>query len=471
MSYAILPRGIENGSGIIDGIYKQMCMINLLRGKHKLIPDCKFKKFNFSKTEGKERLNDTETGCGDVLDANRYSFVPLSFSGEDLELIYLYERDEIASYQQEIQQLLKSREGGQHYFAFLKRIAVKDHAGSRYFTLPVPCFFGQNLYRYEEIASKLSENKSWIEELVKFYAFLTGELIQVDIHGLKPGDFLYDRAGNLKYFLGYHSLTLKADSQGLLENNLNSLAQLLYHYYIEDTEKQQAKLYQQSWFEKIEGRLIEPLVYGETAHKLYQDFTEILADLKGGASYSLSRKRIGVFLDVANIFTPMYFAGDKMMINFDRLLAKIYGRIESRKIRKKVAVIFLPGYEGMRGEYIFELILNIKEYLEEYSFKVITVESDSLKAKTIVEGREVDLDDLKLLEIMRDSRDEVDSILLLTGDRHFYNLAREFQEEGKEVKIISVSPESTYKGFIKNFKHSYLDEYWDCIEFIHNEIE
>ncbi len=422
MSYILLPRGIENGSGIIDKFYKQVCLLSLLQGRYKLIPDCKFRKLNLNQIREDDSL----------------SFLPNNYTVDDLELIFLYEKDEMADW------------GNKATYCPL--------------SLPAPSISGENFYRYEQIAAKLSGNRTWVEELIRFYDFLTDELITVEREGLKPTDFVYDRDGNVKYFLGYNSLTLKAEKQQVLENNLHSLAYLLYTYYLEDTEKQQARLYKQEWFKKLEGRLIEPLVYGDSAHKLYQDFKEILADLAGKAKYSMSKKRIGVFLDTANILTPLLISNDSMVINFDKLLAKVYGRIESRKIDKKTAVMFLPTYED--NNYLDNLLYFTEEYLINYGFQVVKVGNESQKAKTVIEGQEIDVDDIKLLEIIRSSRREVDSILLLTGDRHFYDLARDLKNQGKEVQIISVTEDSTYKGYYNTFKHSFLDDYWDCIEYI-----
>ena len=156
-----------------------------------------------------------------------------------------------------------------------------------------------------------------------------------------------------------------------------------------------------------------------------------------------------------------------MIIDFDSLLAEIYGKIESRKIEKKIAVMFEPAYE--ESDYLDSLLLFTEEYLHKYGFKVVKVSNKKRKAKTVVNGQEYDVDDIKLQEIIHQSQKELDSILLLTGDRHFYELSRELEEQGMEVRIISVSEDSTYKGFYNNFNHNFLDEYWNCIDYISRE--
>jgi hypothetical protein len=425
MSYVILPRGIEDARDISDKFYQQMCLINMLRGKYRLFPDCIFKKLNLNQIEKDDDL----------------ILLPPDYTAEDLELLYLYEIDEIADREK------------------LKYKGILE--------LPVPFISDKNLYLYDQIADRLSTNKAWLEELIRFYDLLTDELIMVDKKGLKPSDFLYEQNGSIKYFIGYSSLTLRADKVGILENNLYSLAHLLYLYYLEDTENRQAKLYQQEWFKRIEGRLIKPLVYGDNSNRLYQNFREIMTDLAGEAKYLFSRKRIGVFLDVANILTPLLVSDDGMVINFDKLLARVYGKIESRKIDKKIAVMFLPSNEG--NSCLDNLLSFIENYLKSYGFQVIMVGNETQKAKTLVQGKEIDVDDQKLLEIIGKSRQEMDSILLLTGDKHFFSLVKELQDQGKEIRIISVTGDSTYKGFCNSFNHSFLDQYWDCIEYVARE--
>jgi len=129
--------------------------------------------------------------------------------------------------------------------------------------------------------------------------------------------------------------------------------------------------------------------------------------------------------------------------------------------------MFLPVNEG--NSYLDNLLSFIENYLKSYGFQVIMVGNETQKAKTLVQGKEIDVDDQKLLEIIGKSRQEMDSILLLTGDKHFFSLVKELQDQGKEIRIISVTGDSTYKGFCNSFNHSFLDQYWDCIEYVARE--
>lgn len=451
--YAILPRGIEDGRNIIDNIYRQLCLINFLRGKHRLIPEFQYKKMTLS-----------------LLAEGQYKPVPVDFSGDELELLSLYVSDELVYLKKELKQLVrehllavKSNNGPGLINQFANSFPT-DFPEIKGKALPVPCFARSNLFLYQQVIDKLPENPCWLEQLVQFYDFLTGENIAVT--RLEPGDFLYDPAGNIKYLICYNHLTIKSDRRLILDHNLRSLARLLYQYYIEDTEKHQAKLFKQKWFEKIEGRLIEPLYFDGTSHPLYQNFQEIILDLKNQLTFSVNKKRIGVFLDVANFFSAMFTKMSRMEINFNQLLARVYGRGESRRIKKKIAVMFWPFYRDDRQrEQKLSFLLTLKDYLQANGFVVIKAENKAAQAKTVVDGEVIDVDDVKLIEIMESSLQELDSILLLSGDRHFFDIIRKYEQNGKEVRVISISADSTYQQYPINFNHQYIDQYWQCIDF------
>ena len=451
--YAILPRGVEDGQNIIDNVYRQLCLINFLRGKHCLIPEFQYKKLPLS-----------------ALAEGHYKPLPVDFSGDDLELLSLYVIDELDYLKKELKQLANEHRlsaNGNNQQGLINRLGNYFPTGFpeiKGTALPVPCFPQSNLFLYKQVIDKLSQNPCWLEQIVQFYDFLTGENIEVT--RLEPGDFLYDLAGNIKYLICYNNLTIKSDRSLVFDHNLRSLARLLYQYYIEDTEKHQAKLFKQKWFKKIEGRLIEPLYFNGTSHPLYQDFQEIILDLKNQFNYSLNKKRIGVFLDVANIFSAMFTNLSRMEINFDQLLAQLYGRGESWRIKKKIAVMFWPVYRDDRQrEQKLPFLLALKDYLQANGFVVIKAENKTAQAKTVVNGEVTDVDDRKLIEIMESSLQELDSILLLSGDRHFFDIIRKYEQNGKEVRVISVSASSTYQQYPINFKHQYIDQYWQCIDF------
>lgn len=420
--YVIIPEDIEDGSQIIGKVYNQMCLINLLKNKNELVPPVTFKKLSFS-----ELLKDD------------YQQVPVGFSEDEIELIRLYCQEEIAEF----------------------------NKGK--FKLPFPCFYREDLYRYDGVAVKLSSDSLWLIQLVRFFAFLTEEGYTIEKEGTGPEDFLYSHHGKIVYFTGYSKLALSKRVNSLLEDNLLSLAHLLYNFYINDTEKYDARLYQQNWFEKLEGRLIEPLLYGKYSAGMYNDFGEILLDLKGKKPTRAYRRKVktAVFLDTANIFTPLHTGYSEVRIDFDKLLFSIYGKRVLWENPFRVAVMFLPTYQDrVNKDQKYNLLIEIKEDLESYGFRVVVVENKTARAKTINDGEVEDIDDMKLIEIMDKYKSKVERALLLSGDGHFYGIACGYRQAGKEIKIISTAEQSSSRKLVENFDHDFLYNYPDCLEFL-----
>ena len=417
--FILIPGNMENGERIIEKIFNNLCLISLLNDKHSFIPPVVFEKL-----ELKELIKKTT--------------LPLELSEEELDILEMYSYEELS------------------WRDFKKGMAC-----------PFPFLEEQQIIRYDDIANKLSEENHWVFQLVDFFMFLTAEGFKID-PGIETDDFLYNIDGSIRYFVGFSHLLL--DNKGVNQNNLYSLASLLNKYYLKDTEECEARLYYQKWFEKIESRLIEPLLYDQYTGSTYISFEEVINDLKGmvkGVNKKLGRRKIGVFLDTANIMTPLYNQYSKMEIDFDRLIKAVYNLKNVDIIYKKQAVIFLPDYKEhtFREEEKFALIFNIKDYLEASGFEVFTVENKKAAAKDVIEGVDFDIDDLKLIELMESSINELDGILLLTGDRHFYDIANKYRLSGKEVKVLSISEENTSNLFIKSFDHMYIDKYWECISF------
>lgn len=417
--YILIPGNIEDGERIVEKIFNNLCLISILKDKHCFIPPVVFKKL-----ELKELIKKTT--------------LPLELSGEELDLLGMYCSEELA---------------------------WRDYKKSMAF--PFPFLEEKEITPYTDIAHKLSEENHWVFQLLDFFMFLTTEGFKIS-PGIEPDDFLYKPDGSIKYFVGFSQLLL--GNKGISRYNLYSLASLLNKYYLRDTEEGEARLYYQKWFEKIESRLIEPLLYNQYRAFTYNSFEEIINDLNGmekGVKRKPVRRRIGIFLDTANIMTPLYNQYSMMEIDFDLLISRIYNPENGDVIYKKQAVIFLPDYEKQTfaGEDKYALIFMIRDYLESSGFEVFSVENKTAAAKEIIEGVDFDIDDMKLIELMESSFNELDGILLLTGDSHFYDIANKYKLSGKEVKVLSVSEENTSKLFPKNFDHMYIDQYWDCINF------
>ncbi|MFW5981497.1 MAG: NYN domain-containing protein [bacterium] len=420
--YILIPRAIESGDEIIKKIFHQLCLLMSLKRKHPLIPEVSFHKMN-------------------TKSLNEYSLLPGNYSSEDLELLNLYFTDEIRE--------------------------IKDKRDINNSLLPFPVLKSTDFCFYQDIAADLHQSKSWILELIDFFAFLTKENFLIST-SIIPEDFLYDQHLNIRYFINYDCISISGKSEEeLIEENIYALANLLNRYYLQDTEIYQAKLYQKEWFKKLESNLIEPLLYQIYSGITYYSFADIKKDLldKMSAAKKIDEK-IFVFLDVANISTAMYSGFMKMEIDFDKLFLRLYGRSRVRNIYRRVAVMFLPVYDqGLTfKEDKYNLIFEIKSYLESYQFEIEMVENATAAAKMRVNGQEVDADDSKLINIMEENIDEIDGALLISGDAHFLDIARRFKKAGKEIKLLSVSEENTSKELRKEFDHQYIYQFYDCIK-------
>jgi len=423
--YLIIPRDVEDGHRIIEKIYSQLCIISSLSGKHDFIPTVKYRKMSIEEMIGEEIL-------------------PVGFSEEEITLLSMYCNDELSS------------------------ADLPSNKSNKEMIFPIPFIRDSKVLKYPDIAKDLSNSNKWLLQIVDFFGFLTEEGYKISNTNIEPDDFLYRPDASIRYFIGFNNLQyFKGNREFLVEHNLNSLAFLFNKFYLQDTEKFDARLYQEKWFEKIEGRLIEPLLYNKYSAITYNSFSEIEEDLAGDLKTKVEKQNIGVFLDVANILTPMYTEYSRMEIEFNKLFESVFGRKNSRNIVKKVAVVFLPDYQGsLFREDKYDLIFDIKDYLESYGFEILTVENRTAAAKIDLGGEIRDTDDDKLIEVMEKSLNELDSVLLLTGDKHFINIAQKYRDYGKEIKLISVSEDNTNNTIWKEFDHQFIYKYWDCINFI-----
>ena len=423
--YILIPRSIENGSQIIEKFYDQMCFLSLLQKKHDFIPKPIFKKV-------------------DIADLQESKVLPVSYTNEELELLALYLSDQVSELG--INSLLNQS------------------------LLPMPVVKDISIRLYKEIAISLSTDSQWLFQLIDFFAFLTEQGFKVKSEEIVPEDFLYQEDLKIKYFIGYSSIeiALSKEKEDLLNNNLFAFANLLNKYYLRDTEIYAAKLYRQKWFKKIEDSLIEPLLYGKYSAIAYYNFRDIKDDLNAKLDTVILDEKIAVFIDVANITTAMYGSFMKMEIDFDKLFLKIYGEKRVRNICKKIGVMFLPIYdEGLSfKDEKYNLIFEIKDYLEAYGFEIVLVENTRAAAKTVGNDKILDTDDNKLIKLMEESINKVDTALLLTGDAHFLDIAGKYKHLGKEIKLISVSEENSSDKIIKGFDHKFIYEYYDCVNLV-----
>ncbi len=445
--YFLIPLEVIEGKNIRDIFYNQMCFLNLLQGKHDLIPRVKYCDLKQLKEESPEK-----------------KMFPLSLNREEINLLFSYQEDDFKEYQQELDKLCQRRSAiNSEMTAVLQNLKyLTEENFQPSIRIPVPYFREKYLYTYTEIADELSTDTGWIKQLVKFYRFLTENNLKMTSQ-ITAEDFIYNKNGSVKYFLNFNQFFLKKSKKDLLKSNLRSLAGLLNSYYLEDMKQHQARLFQLKQFERLTGRLITPVLHGKNQSPFYKNFQEILADIDGTLTISEKGARIGVFVDVANIFTALGIGRTAMRIDFNLLFEEIFGYRQARKIKKKIAVMFKPVFKLKQSNRLPGDLQKLKSYLEKQGFKVVIVENGTGQAKMTGPQGEFDIDDQKLIDLMEISQDELESILLFSGDRHFADILKKFQKKGQEVRVISASQKSTYSGLCENFSHDFVYDYPDCI--------
>lgn len=333
---------------------------------------------------------------------------------------------------------------------------------------PIPCMNSIGLFRFTEIDKELIADGLWIKQLVNFFRYLSQKNIKVEFDGedqLQPEYFLYNEAGKIECFLGFEFLNFQSFNMDLVEHNMKALARLLYIFYISVPN-----LYNKSdSYPKIFGRFVRPSIQGDSLDVQYNNFKEIITEIESdddSKDIKTARMKVGLFLDVANILIGMGSNPGQLKIDFNKLLKRIYTGINLKRV-KKVAVIFIPIYNSSeKTDKMFDKMMKIQNYLESYSFKVEIVENDTAKAKEVRGEVEYDVDDQLLIELMEKSIQEIDSLLLFSGDKHYEAVLNKYRNLGKEVKIVSLSENSTYAKYINDYDHYYITNFADCVEII-----
>lgn len=306
---------------------------------------------------------------------------------------------------------------------------------------------------------QMGNNDHWVIQLIQFFTAITDEKISVDVENISLDDFLFDKSGKIIFFVSYDLLTCnRGGSYTLLEQNLRAFSKLItsfFNYYYSHCPNSVISIYHhQKPFFKLYNRLKDGISFN--------DFEEIVR-FYFNQENSVQRKKIGVFLDVANIYKGIHH----LKINYHALFTKIYGISAQERIKGQYASLFLPVYEEeKKTEFVQLQLMMLKDDLERAGFMVLEVKNGKEKAKEIVDGKEYDIDDQKLIQKMLEKFHQLDSILLLSGDDHFYDVLLKYRHAQKDVQIISVHPDDTSKRIAEDFsaEHRYITDYWDCIE-------
>ncbi|GAB6100664.1 hypothetical protein JCM16358_25430 [Halanaerocella petrolearia] len=442
--YAILPVNIDsdNSKRILQNSYAQKSFIDSLSFKHRFIPEVAYERISL------EYLNE----CN-------YNLIPQSSK----EWLFTFKQEILTSEKKDFN--LKNNydksfpEINQNLKKLNQGLFKRENIG---LILPV---FGteENLYQRDDIANKIGTNIKWLKNLINFFSFLTKEgykikavkneisssTVKEDVFN----NFLYNKQGEIKYFINYNSLSINHKSQKMLStNNLTELYRLLKaSFSVKGIANNINQLYQENNNFKI--------IYDNLENGHYHSFEEIKQQFDG---QKIKRsQKIGVFLDVANIFKGIGARLGNLNIDFGRLLDTIYNAAENKD---KYATLFYPTFPDNPEATVrqAEKQDQLKKYLERWGFNVLEVENGTPKSK--LESKRLSSDDQALINKMEDLINDRDSILIMSGDSDFYEIASKYQQLGKEVKIISISTEDTDDSLLEGFEHYYLSDFWDCIE-------
>ncbi|MGG6431953.1 NYN domain-containing protein [Anoxybacillus sp. D401a] len=306
----------------------------------------------------------------------------------------------------------------------------------------------------------MGNNDCWVRQLIQFFSVITEGSFSMDVEGISFDDFLFDENGRIVLFIGYELLSYNRHGSQplLLQQNLRAFSKLItsfFSYYYLHCPNGSINIYhhQQPFF-RLYNRLKDGVAFNS--------FEEVFRFYFGEESSS-KREKIGVFLDVANIYKGIHH----LKINYHALFTKLYGVSAQGKIRGQYASLFLPVYEDeKKTEFVQLQLMVLKDDLEQAGFEVLEVKNGRDKAKEIIDGQERDVDDYKLIQKMLEKFYQLDSILLLSGDDHFYDVLLKYKHAQKDVKIISVHPDDTSRRITEDFatEHCYITEYWDCID-------
>ncbi|MGV2939698.1 NYN domain-containing protein [Mesobacillus sp. LC4] len=301
--------------------------------------------------------------------------------------------------------------------------------------------------------SKMLNNQKWIRQLISFFQYITENKVK-GCPGLKIDSFLFNEEGEIEKFLMYNMLERSnASDTEILLHNLEVFAAL-----IEDFS---GELYGSGYREDQHNSDFNLLMIALNNNEYaFDDFNEIEAFLESQGKRGKSQEKIAVFLDTANIFTGLHTYD----IHFSSLLSKIFG--EKKNITEQYAALFYPVYESAsKTSYEKARRDEFKASLEAQGFQVLVAANGRDKAKVIEGGREMDVDDLMLIAKMKERMDKFKKVLVLTGDKHFLPIMKEYEENGIKVNVVSIHEDDTAQEIKTHFKdrHHLITDYWESI--------
>lgn len=312
----------------------------------------------------------------------------------------------------------------------------------------------------QEHVRSMGAHDEWLLQLIEWFHTMTQGQVYIDKEQkyLSFDSFLFDSNGGILAFIAFDLLENELSwSKPLLslkrveESNLRSFRSLIssfYDYYYSRAESSHPPIFEHdarfARFYKAMDR--------------FESFQHML-DYMQGRDLGKREQRIGVFLDVANI----YYGIQDMSIHFHNLFSAVLGTPQPDEA---YVPLFVPTHTDERKANIAnKWVERLDRELRSYGFEPQRVSNGQEKAKKYIEQLAHDVDDQYLIRKLDERFDRLDSILLLTGDDDLFDAVMKYKVAGKKVKVISVHEDNTSNRYITEFKenHSFITDYWDCI--------
>nr|WP_307990651.1 NYN domain-containing protein [uncultured Niameybacter sp.] len=315
------------------------------------------------------------------------------------------------------------------------------------------------LINIKQCCPSIIQKKTWLNTVTQFFQDITqlGLCIEFE-EGIKCEDyFLFNQQGEVKQFVGLTCLKFiqgwyeQRQQKFVLDRNIRSFRRFIEGVYNVVSSTYAEAFNQKSFYH-------HPLHILYTSPYSYINFEEVLQTIED-AQYlkeTSKEKKIGIFMDGTNILYNI----EPLWVDFHKLYQEIYGTDAIKHIGVKICTIFKSQQESKEQQYRTDAYIDeVCRALEKEGFEITIVENEEQKANQV--------DDQVLIKCIESYKQQLDRILILTGDRHFLDVMRAYRDEGKEVRVISVSENNTSKDIIREngIIHDYIYEYEEVVQF------
>ena len=323
----------------------------------------------------------------------------------------------------------------------------------------------EELIPMSECIHNLVEKKQWLEECTKFFDFITKHYICFDVecydinHRMIEKDysccdyFLFNKKGEVKQFVAIGTLGLRSnwyesrEKKFIIDNNIRAFRKWIESVYYLMAKKNQL-------YDRYKG-YEHPINILYNSPYAYSGFDEVLEIISSQKYIKNEFKKIGIFMDGSNILYNLH----PLDLDYHNLLQEIYGDSALNCIKVKICTIFKSTLDDIcKQESTNRYIDNMKNHLEDEGFQVEIVENNQQKANQI--------DDQKLIQTIKAYQNKIDRVLIMTGDKHFIPIIKEYRDAGKEVCVISVGEENTSREIyeLEGINHYYIAEFDNIVK-------